>query len=193
MSPLRPMLPMLMIAAALSLGGGSPAAAQSADPALLQAEQAAMASLAWMDGTWRGEAVTNSPGGAHRVTQTERIGPLLGGTIKLLEGKAFNADGSSGFNAFGVVSYDPASKRYTLHSYAQGRAGDFALTLTATGYVWEIPLGAMTIRYTATLKDGVWNEVGDRVMPGQPPQRFFEMNLRRVGDSAWPGAGGEQR
>jgi hypothetical protein len=193
MSPRRSLPPLLMITATLSLGGAVPAAAQSADPALLQAEQAAMASLAWMDGTWRGEAVTNSPGGAHRVTQTERIGPLLGGTIKLLEGKAFDADGSSNFNAFGVVAYDPASKRYTLHSYAQGRAGDFALTPTATGYVWEIPLGAMTIRYTATLKDGVWNEVGDRVVAGQPPQRFFEMNLKRVGDSAWPGAGGEQR
>jgi hypothetical protein len=177
------------IAATLSLAA-TPLAAQTADSATLQAERDALAKLAWMDGNWRGEAVTGSGATAHHVTQTERIGPLLGGTIKLLEGKGFGSDGNVGFNAFGVVSYDPASTRYTLHSYAQGHAGDFALTPTTNGYVWEIPLGPMTIRYTATLKDGVWNEVGDRVVAGQPPQRFFEMNLTRFGDSAWPAAGG---
>jgi hypothetical protein len=177
------------IAAALSIVA-TPVAAQTADPAALQAERDALAKLGWMDGNWRGEAVTGSGPAAHHVTQTERIGPLLGGTVKLLEGKGFNADGSVGFNAFGVVSYDPASKRYTLHSYAQGHAGDFVLTPTATGYVWEIPLGPMTIRYTATLHDGTWTEVGDQLVAGQPPRRFFEMNLRRFGDSAWPAAGG---
>ena len=47
----------------------------------------------------------------------------------------------------------------------------------------------MTIRYTMTLKDGIWNEVGDRIMPGKDPVRFFEMNLKRVGDTDWPAAG----
>ena len=182
----------LSFAIALSLTtslAAPPAVAQAADPAMLQAEHDALTRLAWMDGTWRGEAVTQAPGGAHHVTQTERIGPLLG-TIKLIEGKGFTADGHVGFNAFGVVSYDPARQRYTLHSYALGRAGDFVLTPTASGYVWEIPAGPMTIRYTATLAAGVWNEVGDQIAPGQPPRRFFEMNLKRTGDSAWPGAGG---
>lgn len=47
----------------------------------------------------------------------------------------------------------------------------------------------MTIRYTAVVKDGHWHEVGDNLLPGKPPQRFFEMTLQRVGDSQWPGAG----
>jgi len=47
----------------------------------------------------------------------------------------------------------------------------------------------MKIRYTAVIKDGKWREVGDRIMPGQDPVRFFEMNLVRVGDSSWPAAG----
>lgn len=184
-----PRLLNLAIAATLSLAA-APVAAQTADPAMLQAERDALAKLAWMDGNWRGEAVTGTGPTAHHVTQTERIGPLLGGTVKLLEGKGFNADGSVGFNAFGVLSYDPPSKRYTLHSYAQGHAGDFVLTPTGNGYVWEIPTGAMTIRYTATLHDGTWTEVGDQIVAGQPPRRFFEMNLHRFGDSAWPAAGG---
>jgi hypothetical protein len=45
------------------------------------------------------------------------------------------------------------------------------------------------LRYTATLHDGVWTEVGDRIVAGGPPQRTFEMNLKRVGDTDWPEAG----
>ena len=47
----------------------------------------------------------------------------------------------------------------------------------------------MTIRYTAVIKNGGWQEVGDRIFPGRDPVRFFEMNLKRVGDNDWPAAG----
>ena len=70
-----------------------------------------------------------------------------------------------------------------------GMAGDFALKPTSNGYTWEIPAGPMTIRYTAVIKDGGWREVGDRIMPGKEPVRFFEMNLKRVGDTKWPAEG----
>lgn len=50
-------------------------------------------------------------------------------------------------------------------------------------------MGLMTLRYTAVVKDGTWHEVGDRVVPEKEPVRFFEMTLKRVGDSSWPGAG----
>ena len=168
----------------------SGAVAQVADPATLDAERAAIAQLSWMDGTWRGPATTMTPTGEHKVTQTERIGTMLGGTIRVMEGKGFNPDGTTGFNAFGILSYNPATKAFALHSYAQGYAGDFKLTPQADGYVWEIPAGPMTIRYTATFNGTTWREVGDRIVPGQAPQRFFDMMLTRVGDSAWPGAGG---
>ncbi len=46
----------------------------------------------------------------------------------------------------------------------------------------------MTIRYTATVKDGTWNEVGERILPGKAPIRFYEMNLKRLGDTTWPAA-----
>jgi len=179
-----------VIALIFTITSLSGAAAQVADPATLGAQREAIAKLGWMDGTWRGPATTMTPTGEHKVTQTERIGTMLGGTIRVMEGKGFNPDGTTGFNAFGILSYDPATKGYALHSYAQGYAGDFKLTPTADGYIWEIPAGPMTIRYTATIAGTYWREVGDRIVPGQPPQRFFEMTLTRVGDSAWPGAGG---
>jgi hypothetical protein len=163
--------------------------AQGPDVASIAAQKEAMKTLSWMNGVWRGPAWTMLPTGKHEITQTERMGPFLDGALVVIEGRGYNADGTVGFNAFGTVSYDPAKKEYTLHSYALGRVGDFKLTPTADGYVWEIPAGPMTIRYTATVKDGAWKEVGERVAPGQPPVQFFEMNLKRVGDTDWPAAG----
>jgi len=161
------------------------------DPAtVLKAQRDAMASFALMDGLWRGPAWTLlSSGEKHTLTQTERVGSFLDGTIKVLEGRGYEADGTVAFNAFGIVSYDPATHAYTLHSYALGHVGDFALTTTADGWVWEIPAGPMTIRYTAAFKDGTWREVGDRIMPGKDPVRIFEMTLKRIGDTDWPAAG----
>lgn len=168
-----------------ALGQGRP------DPAtLIAAQREAMLPLAFMDGVWRGPAWTILQSGEkHTITQTERIGPFLDGSVKVIEGRGYNADGTVGFNAFGTISYNPATRAYTLHSYAQGNAGDFTIKLTPDGYVWEIPVGQMTIRYTCVVKDGAWREVGDQIMPGKEPVRFFEMNLKRVGDTTWPAGG----
>ncbi len=161
------------------------------DPATIQAAQReAMASLAFMDGVWRGPASTTlASADKHDITQTERIGPLLGGTVKVIEGRGYDPDGKTTFNALGIISYDVAKKAYSMRSYALGYAGDFPVTLTADGFGWEIPAGPVTIRYRAVVKDGTWTEVGDRIAPGKDPVRFFEMRLTRIGDSAWPGVG----
>ena len=182
---LFPILAAIVGASSTGLAQGPP------DPkVLIAAQREGMAPLAYMNGVWRGPATTTLPSGeVHNITQTERIGPFLDGSVKVIEGRGYEPDGRVGFNAFGVISYDPATKKYTMRSYAQGYQGDFVITPTVDGYTWEIPAGPMTIRYTATIKDGKWREVGDRIMPGRAPVRFFEMNLVRVGDSDWPGAG----
>lgn len=178
----------LMLAIAMSsaaLGQGRP------DPAkLIAAQQEAMHKLSFMDGVWRGSAWTMLPSGdKHTITQTERVGPFLDGAVKVVEGRGYDADGKVGFNAFATIFYKPATQTYAMHSHAMGNVGDFALTPTTDGFVWEIPAGPMTIRYTATIKDGAWREVGDRLFPGKEPVRFFEMNLQRIGDTSWPAAG----
>jgi len=159
-------------------------------PALIAAQQEAMKRLAFMDGVWRGPAWTIiHTGDRHEVIQTERIGPFLGGAVKVIEGRGYDAQGEVSFNALGIVSYNPQDRSYTMRSYALGHSGDFPVTLTGDGFTWEIPAGSMTIRYTAVVKDGKWKEVGHRIVPGQEPVQFFEMNLERVGDTDWPGAG----
>ncbi len=178
------------LVAVLALGIASAAGAQGRpDPAaLIAAQREAMKSFAFMDGVWRGPAWTLLPSGAkHEITQTERIGPMLDGSIKVIEGKGYEADGRSGFNAFATISFDVNAKAYRFHSHAQGMAGDFVITPTADGYVWEIPAGPqMTIRYTAVVKGNNFYEVGDRIVAGQPAARFFEMRLERIGDTRWP-------
>lgn len=161
------------------------------DPAaLLAAQREAMGVFAKMDGVWRGPAWTVLPSGEkHEITQTERIGPFLDGSVKVLEGRGYDASGKVTFNALGIISYDPAAKTYSMRSYAMGQMGDFVFKPTEKGYTWEIPAGPMTIHYEATIENGTLHEVGDRVMPGKDPVRFFEMTLKRVGENDWPAAG----
>jgi hypothetical protein len=161
------------------------------DPEItLKAQREAMAPLGFMDGTWRGTAWAITPSGEKRtLTQTERVGSFLGGSVKVVEGKGYEADGRVGFNAFATIYFDPAKKTYTMHSYAQGNVGDFSFKPAADGFVWEIPAGPLTIRYTAVIKEGAWHEVGERIAAGKEPVRFFEMNLKRIGDTDWPAGG----
>ena len=175
-----------------ALALASPALAQAPPgvDTLVALQRAAMAKLSFMDGVWRGPASTTLPSGQkHNVTQTERIGPFLGGAVKVIEGRGYDAKDSVTFNAFGIVSYDPAKKVHTLHSYAMGMAGDFQFMPADSGYSWEIPAGTMTIRYTAVVRRGKWREIGERVVTGGDAVQFFEMNLVRVSDTNWPGAG----
>lgn len=161
----------------------SPAAAQS-NPV---SSQAPMARLAFMHGVWVGEGHgVNRDGTPYAVTQTERIGPMLGGDILVIEGRGYNADGTTGFNAFGVISWDSRANKYEFRSYAQGYSGTFPFEATDTGYVWETPAGRGVMRYTADVTATTFHEVGELVVEGQPPRRSFEMTLTRRSDTDWP-------
>ena len=134
-----------MSLAVLGLTFASPLAAQPRqDPAsMVAAQRQAMAPLARMDGVWRGPAWSITPAGRHDITQTERIGTYLGGSVRVIEGRGYNADGTVGFNALGVVSFDPATNSYTISSWALGHNGVFPFRVTADGYAWEVPAGAL--------------------------------------------------
>ena len=189
---MRPVPGFLVVPAALTLcmGLAQKVEAQSRpDPtALIAAQREAMKALAALDGIWRGPATTVQPSGEkHEMTQTERVGPFLDGSVRVIEGRSYQPDGRAGFNALATISFDTARNAYQFHSHAQGLVGDFVITPTTDGFVREIPAGPQTtIRYTAVVKGGEWYEVGDRVVGGQAPVRFFEMRLKRVGDTTWP-------
>ncbi len=181
-----------IVTGVLVMCAGSSVSAQTRpDPAtLIAAQRAAMAPLAAIHGTWRGSAWTLVPSGQKvDLVQTERVGPFLEGSVVVIEGRGYEADGRLGFNAFATISYDPAARAYSIRAYAQGQVGDFHLSPTVDGYEWEIPAGPMTIHYKAVVTDSTWHEVGERRMPGKESVRFFDMQLKRLGDSSWPAAG----
>lgn len=161
-----------------------------ADPAAqIASQREAMLSLQPMNGVWRGHAWTLLPSGnKHTLIQTERVGGFLNDSVKVIEGKGYEADGTASFNALGIISFNVATGAYSMRSYAMGKVGDFPLTPTADGFIWEIVNGPITLRYTAQIRNGTWHEVGDRIMAGRQPIRFFEMELTRLADTDWPAA-----
>ena len=182
------LLAALLGASAAAQPSSPPAAAPAGpwDPASrLAAQREAMKALAFMDGAWRGRAETDRlPAG---FTHTERVGPLLDGTIRVVEGRSYDENGGTRFNAFAIISYDPVRRAYTMHSHAMGYAGDFPLSVRPDGYSWTQPSGpGAMIRYTATVKGNEWREIGERTVNGGPPDKMFEMRLQRIGPTAWP-------
>ena len=165
-------------------------AAEAAGPGnaeLIRQQQAALEKLARYDGIWRGEATVYNPDGTKLdLIQTERVGPMLDGTLRVIEGRGFLPDGTLVFNAFAVISFSPGSGKYTFRSHAQGYAGDFPLEVHEDGFTWSVPAGPATLRYTSTVTDDVWVEVGERVEPGKPAVKTFEMRLEKVGSTTWP-------
>lgn len=154
----------------------------------MEAQREAMKKLDFLDGTWRGPATASDAPGP--LVQTERVGPLLDGTVKLVEGRGYDARGKTAFNAFAIISYDPVKRAYSLRSYSTGFVGDYPLTVRPDGFSWSHPAGpGASIRYTATVKDGEWHEVGERIAEGSPPVKAVELRVRRLGPSAWPQGG----
>ena len=181
---------MAALAACCLLAVPAAASAQTMQPAGTAEQRQAMQTLAWMDGEWVGEAtVSMGPGQTSTHPHTERIGPMLGGSVKVIEGRSVGGpDGAPAFNAFAVLSWDDATDRYMMRSYANGQAGDFPLEATAEGFNWTAPARGGEMRYVTTFKDGEWVELGHFVMPGREPMQVIELRLRRRGDTGWPAA-----
>lgn len=184
-----PGVSMAALAACLLLAVPAAASAQAMQPAGTTEQRRAMQALAWMDGEWVGEAtVSMGPGRTTRHPHTERIGPMLGGSIRVIEGRSTNAEGAVVFNAFAIVSWDDATDAYVMRSYANGHAADFPLEATADGFSWTMPAQGGEVRYVTTLRDGEWIETGEFLMPGRDPMPVIELRLRRRGDTGWPAA-----
>lgn len=161
------------------------------EPAGTQAHREAIAKLDRLDGRWRGTATMTQPDGTVLTSvHTERVGPLLGGSVKVIEGRSYSPDGATGFNALAVISFSPGSGAYAMRTYLGGQPSDHPLSATPDGFEWSLQAGPNArVVYKAVIKDGTWREVGDYVAEGQPPRRFIELNLEWIGDSDWPTAG----
>lgn len=169
-----------------------PASVSAQDPAAeaLKGEQrAAMERFAFMDGEWRGTVVSTGPMGEVALTQTERVGTMASGVVRIIEGRGYQADGTLAFNAVAMITYDTASDEYVMTTTAQGRVGRPWFRPTDTGFHWGFTTGPAKLTYEAVIENGVWTETGYMQIGEEPRTRFLEMRLERTGDSAWPAAG----
>lgn len=176
----------LMLAAC----AGLPAVAAPDEVAAPSAERVE-SPLSFLFGEWVGTAKGVGPDRVpYEVVQTERVGPMLGGDVTVIEGRGYGTDGSLVFNAFAVVSKNAHTAEWEMRSYSGGNSGTFPFEVTETGFIWSVPAGpAARIVYTATVADGVWDQVGEYLPEDGYPVQVFEMKLVRTGESSWPWAG----
>lgn len=177
-----------LVLAALLAPAATAQAPQTATQ-LVAAQQAAIAKLSGFNGLWRGQGWTIVDGRKVPETVTQRVGFALDGATQVMETRIFAADGRAGFHALNNVAYDATKGEYVIQARAEGRFGNFPFRATADGYVWELVFGGRGLRYTGTLKDGVWTQVSERIAPDRPPEVFAEFRVSRIAATTWPDGG----
>jgi hypothetical protein len=166
------------------------AATEAREPSQrFKAQQAAMKALGFLDGEWRGASKTQRKTGSTPMVQTERVGTLLDGTVRVIEVRGYETDGRLSFNALRIISYDPDSKTYSMRSYQNGSARDYKLATTANSIAWEIAGKESTTRYETSVKNGIWSEKATRTPAKGEPEIYLSIMMKRIRESAWPRAG----
>lgn len=178
-----------------ALGGCAavPEAAPAAEAVSAEApaEPVPESEMSFLFGEWVGTAKgTDANQQPYEVVQTERVGPLLGGKITLIEGRGYDASGATLFNAFAVVSKNAQSGELEFRSYTGDYAGTYPFERTAEGFKWSLPAGpSAKMVYTAVVSGDSWEQVGEYVPDSGAPVKVFEMSLKRTGASSWPASG----
>ena len=120
----------------------------------------------------------------HSITQTERIGPMLDGSIKVIEGRATTPMArppSTPSPRFPTTRRPRPTPCIPMRWGASAISSSLRRLMASRGNscrTGDDPL----YRHVKQ----VWREVGDSIAPARTPVRFFEMNLKRVGARTGP-------
>jgi hypothetical protein len=144
-------------------------------------QREAMKRLAFLVGTWTGDATTIRPDQTTKVKQTEQVSYKLDGLVLLIEGTGRNPDSSEVmFRALATVSYDDVAGLYHFRAYNDGSYLDAELKVPENGFEWGYKAGPAQIAFIMKLNDkGDWVETGAATMGNGPAQRFFDMTVRK--------------
>jgi hypothetical protein len=140
-----------------------------------------MKKLAFLVGTWTGDATTVRTNQKIKVKQTEEVSYKLDGLVLLIEGTGRNPEtGEVMFRALATVSYDDAASVYHFRAYNDGSYLDTEVKVPENGFEWGYKAGPGQIRFVMKLNDaGDWVETGDFTTGNDPAQRFFNMTVRK--------------
>src|SRR3954454_10270649 len=109
-------------------------------------QREAMKKLAFLVGTWTGDATTMRPGQSIKVKQTEQVTYKLDGLVLLIEGTGRNPDTSEVmFRALATVAYDDVAGVYHFRAYNDGSYLDTELKVTDNGFQWGYKAGPTQI------------------------------------------------
>ncbi|MEP2025698.1 MAG: hypothetical protein ABJH98_04110 [Reichenbachiella sp.] len=158
-----------------------------AQPDFSQLAKQKISALDVMVGDWEGTGYLLTPQGKEASQVTEKLRYKLDSTVIMAEGKGVITleDGTEQVihNALGIISFHPFTKQYQMNSFiSKGMSTQAKFEIKdANNMVWWIEAGPSTIRYSLTIKDGTWTEIGERSMDKENWQQFFEMKLKKVG------------
>ena len=147
----------------------------------VKAQGEAMKRLAFLVGTWTGDATTVRSNQKIKVKQTEEVSYKLDGLVLLIEGTGRNPEsGEIMFRALATVSYDDSAGVYRFRAYNDGSYLDTELKVPDQGFEWGYKAGPAQIAFVMKLNDsGDWVETGDATVGNSSAQRFFDMTVRR--------------
>jgi len=175
---------LLVAGFALCAGTAPPLFAQPPAGPDTARQRAEIAKLSWMVGTWEGDAWVQRGPERTELRQHETVSTRLDGLALLVEGegRAKNDPSKVLFRALGVVQWDHYAGGARLSSWTgEGHGSVSPMTITPTGFVWELTIPSGKVRYTATFAAGVWTEIGEWSPDGTTWSKFMEMNLKKTG------------
>lgn len=153
-----------------------------ADPGA-DAGMEAMNAIAFLEGRWEGSGwMQRGPEERHTFTSTESVERRLDGRLLIVEGLHHGPNDEVVHHAMAVISYDDGEGTYRFRSYmAGGEANDCEGALSDGAFVWGMRTERGRVRFTITVEDDAWHEVG-HFSPddGGSWLPFFEMTLERV-------------
>lgn len=143
----------------------------------------AMKKVAWLAGTWEGSGWASMRGEKTTFNQREVVKLAAGGLVLVVEGRGTAPEGGRVVHdAFAVLDYDPAAKKYRWHAWRAGGGDTVDEPEVGDGrFVWGMstPQGGR-VRYTITrTPEGAWLEIGEFSRDGASWSQFFEMRLTK--------------
>ena len=144
-----------------------------------------MSKISVMAGNWEGAGWRMNPDGTKSNSNVfEHLYFKLDGTLLVLEGLGKNDNGETVHNAFGLISFDPFKKRYSMKSYLSNGLStdaDFEVIESNKSFKWWFKDNrGGTIKYNITFDGLNWSEVGEYSRDEESWVKFFEMNLKKV-------------
>lgn len=145
----------------------------------------AIQKIAFINGNWEGSGWIQMGPERHTFTQKETIATKVNGTVIQIDGLGLDEKDPNitVHQAFAIISYDITKSQYLMKAFRGDGAqidADFKL-LDSQTIEWGFthPM-AGKMRYTITVKNNTWVEVGEMSRDGGKTwTKFFEMTLTK--------------